>query len=438
MKKFWFSIQFLRIGIGVLLLFDWIQRGFDYEIFYSDNGLFSNEFIQNSGYLGMGRWSLFFLHESPIYSVVLFSIGIISSILIITGFFTRWATLISYILVLSIQNRNPFVLHAGDSLLILTLLLLFFARSRNTFSAFLKDYTQSKSGNVSSLFSGMGFVFILCSIHFISGLNKNTEEWLMEKSAVFYALANEDYSRAWIRNLLDYSPWVKGLSVLTYFTEWLAPLFLLLGFWKNFFKNLGLVLLALLQLGLFFSFEISWFNLLLLIITVGVYFLPFKFLRKEFKSKALNSFLSLRMFFNLEKLTVLFFTFLIVANSFFSISSFPFKASRVVYVMSDFFQLNFQWNMFSPKARKESVMIEFESEKTNLKEDQWLSRINSKNHRAVKLRENLHRLNDLQLNQQIKNICHREFRKDAVVKMRIKKPVSPLSKSYSIQEITFQ
>ena len=94
--------------------------------------------------------------------------------------------------------------------------------------------------------------------------------------------------------------------------------------------------------------------------------------------------------------------------------------------------------MFSPNARKESVMIEFESEKTNLKEDQWLSRINSKNHRAVKLRENLHRLNDLQLNQQIKNICHREFRKDAVVKMRIKKPVSPLSKSYSIQEITFQ
>src|SRR5262249_18408003 len=70
---------------------------------------------------GMTQIGLYHLVGSATGVVVLGTISLLSAVALAFGFQTRLATIASWVLLVSLQNRNPFVYHSGDELLRLLL-----------------------------------------------------------------------------------------------------------------------------------------------------------------------------------------------------------------------------------------------------------------------------------------------------------------------------
>jgi len=70
------------------------------------------------------RWSLYWLSQHDAWPAILFIIAGLAALALLAGMRTRLATLVSFVLLLSLHNRAPILLQGGD---ILLLLLLFWA-----------------------------------------------------------------------------------------------------------------------------------------------------------------------------------------------------------------------------------------------------------------------------------------------------------------------
>lgn len=105
-----------RIGIALILLCDLINRSMSLRAHYTDEG------IAPRGYLieTIGdrlAWSLHMLGGGAGSQALLFVIAGIAALGLLVGYRTRTMAVISWVLLASLQARNPWVTNAGDGLL---------------------------------------------------------------------------------------------------------------------------------------------------------------------------------------------------------------------------------------------------------------------------------------------------------------------------------
>lgn len=113
------SLALFRISLGLILLVDLATRASDFGAFYGPEGFLSvAESIRESG---PWSWSLYWLSESPWLVAAGMVAAACCAAAMLAGYQTRWATALSWVLLVSLQNRNPLVLNAGDTLLRLLL-----------------------------------------------------------------------------------------------------------------------------------------------------------------------------------------------------------------------------------------------------------------------------------------------------------------------------
>jgi hypothetical protein len=153
------SIGFLRIGIAVCLLFDLAGRAPDLEAHYTDIGLFPRDAAIETA----DAWhiSLHFANGQYVFQAILFAVAAISAIFLLIGLQTRLAAIASWILIVSLQNRNFIILNGADVLL---RMILFW-----------------------SLFLPLGARF---SVDRLRGISRPPAEtnWVADSGTVFYAL----------------------------------------------------------------------------------------------------------------------------------------------------------------------------------------------------------------------------------------------------------
>jgi len=219
------SLAFFRISIAVILLFDLIIRATSLKAFYSDYGTLPRSYIFER--FGDSFLSLNYLSGSVSFQVFLFVIAFIFAIMLLFGYKTRFVTIASWILLISLQNRNPMVLQGGD---VLFRMLLFWAMFLPlgrvySFDAFLGQ----KKGNEKYHLS-IGTLALLMQpvfLYFFSALLKTGKEWLVEGSAIYYALSLDQFTTPIGRILYQHYEIMKGL---TFFVWWLELIGILLFF----------------------------------------------------------------------------------------------------------------------------------------------------------------------------------------------------------------
>lgn len=107
----------LRVAVGLLLLADLAWRSRDLVAHYTDAGVLPRAVLESS-YGGLATLS--FAHGSsgsPWVQGALFAVAGVAAIALVLGYRTRIATLVSFLLLVSLHARNPVLLNAGDSLL---------------------------------------------------------------------------------------------------------------------------------------------------------------------------------------------------------------------------------------------------------------------------------------------------------------------------------
>ncbi|VTT85558.1 hypothetical protein DM2_440 [Halorubrum sp. DM2] len=112
------ALAAFRIGLGTLLIADLLRRSRSLSAFYTDYGVLPRRALV-ADYSEL--YSLHALSGEPWAVASLFAVAGAVALALAVGYRTRLATVASWLLLLSLQARNPMVLNAGDALLAMLL-----------------------------------------------------------------------------------------------------------------------------------------------------------------------------------------------------------------------------------------------------------------------------------------------------------------------------
>lgn len=250
------ALAFFRIGIGSLLIYDLITRSEYLVLHYTDSGVLPVSLVKQELW-GTGFWSLHTLSGSAELQVILFAVQGLAALFLLVGYKTRLSTIICWLLLLSLHNRNPWILNSGDMYLRLLLFWSIFLPLGQRYSI----DSRAKEADKKVFASTATFCFILqiMLLYLMTGLLKSSHEWLSEGSAIYYALNIDQMVKPLGKALLQYPDLLTLLTHSVIVLEVLVPFFLIIPVKNYLFRTLGVVSLMLFHTGLWFTMELGIF-----------------------------------------------------------------------------------------------------------------------------------------------------------------------------------
>lgn len=210
------SLALLRVGLGVALILDLINRGLWLRAHYTDFGVMPRQALLDT--LWDSAWLSIHMYSGSFWpTVVLFALAGLVALAMIVGYRTTLATAVSWFLLISLHARNPMVLQGGD---IVLRLLMFWAiflpiGARWSIDAAL-DPDGEPTGTADNRYfsvASLAYIAQIAYMYLFAAILKTSEEWRTDFSAAYYALSLDQFTTPVGDWLWQQPEWV--LQVLT-------------------------------------------------------------------------------------------------------------------------------------------------------------------------------------------------------------------------------
>ncbi|MFK7897733.1 MAG: HTTM domain-containing protein [Myxococcota bacterium] len=142
------SLAAFRAGVALLLLLNLLLRARDLSDFYTDAGVIPRESLAAFRQSGITPWSLYSLSGDMPWVAFLFLVSAATAIVLGLGWRTQASTALSWILLISLEHRNPLVLTGGDLLLQLLLFWSIFLPLGEVWSIDARRLRPSTAGSI--------------------------------------------------------------------------------------------------------------------------------------------------------------------------------------------------------------------------------------------------------------------------------------------------
>lgn len=261
------TLALFRILLGTYILIDLCHRARDLVAHYTDAGVMPRAVQMD--YLYFSTWSFHFANGAAWFQALLFLAAAFLAVLLIMGWRTRLVTVLSWAFMLSVQNRNTFILSGEDNL---ALLLLFWAMFLPIGARYSVDCAQDRSGRFSgNAYFSVATVALLVqgmSMYFFSALLKTHPIWVPDGTAVYYAL-NLDYFvtpfALWFR---QFEPLLTGLTYYVYALELIGPFLIFSPIFHRTLRTIFMLAFMTMHLAFVFFLEIGFFPLISIIMNL--------------------------------------------------------------------------------------------------------------------------------------------------------------------------
>jgi len=197
------SLALVRVGIAAVVLIDVCRRIPDLFLFYGDGGVFPVSYAYTF-WTSDWMWSLHLLGGgAPTLLTALFVIETLAAVALLIGFYTRIATIVLWVLVVSLHNANPLILQGEDVLLRVTLFVSMFLPLGAVYS--LDRFRQGNRLAENMVLSGwtVAYLLQLGFLYFFVSIYKHSPEWV-GGTAAYYALSLDQYATHFGRYLLQF------------------------------------------------------------------------------------------------------------------------------------------------------------------------------------------------------------------------------------------
>lgn len=269
------ALAVLRIGLGLIILVDLVQRSSDLVLHYSDAGLLPRgDLLQLAP-----RRSLLSIHVlSGAWQVqaLLFVAAAICALALLIGYRTRLATVASWFLFVSLTARNPMVLLGGD---VLIRVVLFWAMFLPLGARYSVDSAQLRSQNVHGprvvSAATVAYLVQIVLVYWFTALRKSDPEWRTEGTALYYALSLDHLTTPLGQLLLGFPALLKALTHGVLWLEVVGPLLLFSPVFTTPIRSLTVLAFVLLHAGIGLTLRIGlfpWISALAMVV-----FLPSRF-----------------------------------------------------------------------------------------------------------------------------------------------------------------
>ena len=110
------SLAVFRMGLGALIIIDLFTRATFLVQHYTDQGLLPRYALLQK-FWRPAYWSLHVINGEARFQLLLFAIMALVAFFVMVGYRTRLFLVLSWLLAISLQNRNGIILSGGDMLL---------------------------------------------------------------------------------------------------------------------------------------------------------------------------------------------------------------------------------------------------------------------------------------------------------------------------------
>lgn len=252
------SLALFRMGLGLLLLADLFTRVYDINAHYSDEGVLPRDalvYILNPVSL-----SLYFINGTWEFQLLLFSVAALLAIALLLGYQTRLATVCSWILLLSLQTRNPLVLQRGDVILRLLLFWSLFLPLGSCWSIDQKLNKNIRPANQIVSVATLSLLLQICFVYWFTYLLKTDDIWKIDGTAIWYALSIEQYTTPFGLYLLQFPELLKISTFSTMYLEAFGPFLAFIPFWTGPLRLLTVIIFLFFHLSLALAMQLGAFS----------------------------------------------------------------------------------------------------------------------------------------------------------------------------------
>lgn len=348
----------MRIGISIILLIDLFVRSLSIKAFYTDEGVLPLSILK------LYNWNDYYFSFHALsgdlwWQITLFIINVICVVLLLIGYRTRLFTFICWLLLVSLQNRNPFILQGGDDLLRITLLWGIFLPWGERYSIKKNSSYPNKYFSIATI----GFIALVCSVYFFSALLKTSSEWRTEGTAIYYALCLDQIRLPFGTFIHQFPTLLKILTFLVFYIELISPLLIFIPFLPKKIKFFGVITIILLHFGISVSLYVGLFFIIGLVTLLGLFpdfamdWIESKFIKPKQilpiapiepqPSIILDVFSAIKNMFLLS-----IFSYCLMLNLS-TVKSFPYTLNLDVIKFGSILRLEQTWGMFSPFILKD-------------------------------------------------------------------------------------
>ncbi|MCB9253685.1 MAG: HTTM domain-containing protein [Bdellovibrionaceae bacterium] len=225
----WRSLVALRIGVGVAVLVDLLTRAQDLEAHYSDFGVLPRYALLDR-FTNPSHLSVHLITGTWEGQAVLFLINALIAVALIFGYRTRLASVLTWFFLLSLHNRNPVVLNAGDFALRMLAFWGIFLPWGRSFSLDAVRFAREAPdvGRNELSLATAACLLQVGMIYIFTVLLKTGDEWRVDGTAVYFAMSLDQFQLPAARFLLQFPKLMHALTFATFWLEALAPLSLFL------------------------------------------------------------------------------------------------------------------------------------------------------------------------------------------------------------------
>ena len=254
------SLAAFRIGLAIIVLSDLAIRSTALVAHYTDHGALPRSLallMAPSPY----AFSFHYYNGSAGGQALLFLIAAAFALALLVGYRTRAATIASWVMLLSLQNRNSPVLSGADVFLRLMLFWSMFLPLGARYSVDHALRREPSPDEPETFFSigSVAFILQIISIYFFGGLLKSAEPAWQSGMGLFYAFTAEQYSTPLARWLSQFGGPLRLFNQAALALELGGAFLIIIPFRNYIFRYVAFVLfwgfhfanLILLETGLF-------------------------------------------------------------------------------------------------------------------------------------------------------------------------------------------
>ncbi len=252
------SLALFRVLLGLVLSCVIVGSFGDLAAFWTDGGLMPRDWLVRTD--SLWRLSLYLVNGQTWFVALLMLVQLAAALMFALGWRMRTASIVSFVLWVSLVNRNPLVLTGADQLLCCLLFWAMFLPLSARYSvdaALATNPPPADNRHVS--WATLGLLLQIASVYLFSGLMKSGREWFPEFTAIYYALSIDRGAWGLAGWLLAHPSLMKALSAYVWFLELLAAPLLFLPYVLRPLRLAVLVLLALMHIGFLLTLQLGHF-----------------------------------------------------------------------------------------------------------------------------------------------------------------------------------
>ncbi len=225
------SLALFRVALGTLVVADLIRRSVDLRAHYTDFGVLPRAELLEY-YKTAGKWTIHMFTGGWEGTAALFVVHGLFALALLVGFRTKLATLVTFLLTVSLHHRDPLVLQGGDAVVRMALFWGMFVPLGARFSvdeALAKDRPRPRPG-IATIGTACLMLQALILYEF-TGVLKWHPVWHTDMTGVRFALSLESFATWFGHQFLAFPSLMTVASFLTLYCELVGPVIVLLPFW---------------------------------------------------------------------------------------------------------------------------------------------------------------------------------------------------------------